>query len=629
MKRLLPFIAFIAMVLAVSTAFGQSQRMVLFEEGTNASCSPCAAANPAFNALLDANTTKCVAIKYQWYYPGFDPMHNQNPDEPNARMDYYGLNGVPHVMGDGNAFDDHPANLTQSFINTEYAVASPFTMTMTHSLSADFDSIFIELIITCTQATTGTLVAQVALEEDHIHFASAPGSNGETDFYDVMRKMLPDVNGTTLATSWAVGDDDTVTFAMPLPNYIYDVNQVCIVAFVQDNATKNVKQAVRSAPITQSGDANLDAGLSAMTNVPVMTCGTSFTPTVTLKNYKSTTLTSATINWQLDNGTILTQPWTGSLALNATANITLPDVTVTGGPHDFRVFVTNPNGGNDFYPVNNTQEKTVFVIDGASAVPYTEGFQTSVPPPDWIANDLSTNGTWKQYSVGGFGNSSKSAMLECYSITSGTYELIMPAMDLSTDTAATMTFSVAYAQYQTYSDALKVYVSTNCGSSWTQLYSKAGSTLATAPASSSYFVPTAAQWRTETIDLTTYAGQASVILKFAGTSNYGNNMFVDDINLTPTSSAGISDNIAGNAVSVYPNPFAGLTHIEVALSQESSVDIQVYNALGALVHAENASSVPAGVHQFLFDGTELPTGVYYINVMLNDQVITKKVSLVK
>ena len=62
----------VALAVAGSAAFGQAQRLVLFEEFTQASCGPCASQNPAFNTLLDANATKAVSIKYQTSWPGFE-----------------------------------------------------------------------------------------------------------------------------------------------------------------------------------------------------------------------------------------------------------------------------------------------------------------------------------------------------------------------------------------------------------------------------------------------------------------------------------------------------------------------------------------------------------------------------
>ena len=62
-------------------SFGQTQRMVLTEEFTNASCGPCAGQNPAYNELLQANSSKIVAIKYQVNFPGVDPMNAQTQSE--------------------------------------------------------------------------------------------------------------------------------------------------------------------------------------------------------------------------------------------------------------------------------------------------------------------------------------------------------------------------------------------------------------------------------------------------------------------------------------------------------------------------------------------------------------------
>ena len=55
----------LSLLLAGSSWFvsAQNQRLVLAEEFTNASCGPCAAQNPAFDALLSANPTKITAVK--------------------------------------------------------------------------------------------------------------------------------------------------------------------------------------------------------------------------------------------------------------------------------------------------------------------------------------------------------------------------------------------------------------------------------------------------------------------------------------------------------------------------------------------------------------------------------------
>ncbi len=239
--------------LTAFTANAQSQRLVLVEEFTQASCGPCAAANPSFNALLNNNAAKCVSIKYQTSWPGVDPMNAQYPAAVSARVNYYSCNSVPFAVMDGTAitgsnYAGAPSNLTTAKINAEHAIPSSFDMQVSHYLTNDLDSIYVTAYVSCTQALTATnyLRMHLVLVEKHIDFTTPPGSNGETDFYMVCRRMFPSQTGTSLPLAWNVGDDTTITMKVPVPSYIYDINQLAVVGFVQDNGTKDVLQAAYS-----------------------------------------------------------------------------------------------------------------------------------------------------------------------------------------------------------------------------------------------------------------------------------------------------------------------------------------------------------------------------------------------
>jgi len=110
-------IAVVSMSLIAGSAFAQSQRFILAEEFTQASCGPCAAQNPAFNAVLEANTTKIIGLKYQVWWPGYDPMYNHNKSEVNTRVAYYAVNGVPNARLDGTNNAGAPSGITQSVID--------------------------------------------------------------------------------------------------------------------------------------------------------------------------------------------------------------------------------------------------------------------------------------------------------------------------------------------------------------------------------------------------------------------------------------------------------------------------------------------------------------------------------
>ena len=254
----------VAIAINTGTILAQSQRLVFVEEFTQASCGPCAAANPAFNTLLSANSSKAVSVKYQVSWPGTDPMNAQNPTEVASRVAYYGVSGVPDARMDGNVVAGAPGDITQTKIDNQYAVASPFSINLKHWFNTANDSIFINCEIEATQNTTFTKgKLHVVMVEKTITFTNAPGTNGEKDFYNVFRKAYPTVAGTDLVTSWTSGQKKTVSFKAKIPAYVYDKSQIAIVAWIQENADKNVKQAafssVASTPLALAPVADFSA----------------------------------------------------------------------------------------------------------------------------------------------------------------------------------------------------------------------------------------------------------------------------------------------------------------------------------------------------------------------------------
>lgn len=535
MKRKLLLLLLLVPMLSIA----QTQRMVMVEHFSNASCGPCAAQNPALNTLLGNNTSKAISLKHQVSWPGVDPMYSQNTADPTARVNYYGVTGVPNSQGDGDIYGGSPSGITQTWIDTRYAVAAPFSLSATHYLSSDYDSIYITVTVTAAQAYTsvGALKLHVAVAEELIQFTSAPGTNGETSFKHVSRKMYPSATGTVLASTWTNGQTQTFTFAEPLPNYIYDLNVVEVITFIQDDGSTNkvVEQAAKSAAQPLA----LDGSITAVGGLPVVQCTNSITPTFTLKNTGATTMTAASIEVKIDAGTPVTVPWTGSLATGATAVVNVPSQTTTSGSHTFTAEVISVNGNNDLNTGNNSSSAPFNIFGSTVTAPITEGFETSTfPPTGWVNyNPGSANGWSRRTAVPGHAGSTAVSRIFWYNIPNGEVdELFLPYTDLTGATTDTvkLSFWVAYRQYSTSTnDKLEVKVSTDCGTTWATAFNKAGSSLSTGAVSTSSWAPTvAADWREEVVDLSAYANQANVMIKFSATSAYGNNGYIDDINLT-------------------------------------------------------------------------------------------------
>lgn len=335
-------------------SFGQSQRFVLFEEFTQASCPPCASQNPAFNALLSANTSKCTSIKYQTSWPGYDPMNLHNPAEVATRVSYYGVNAVPDVLMDGNAYHGSPSGVTQTRINNEYAVPSPFELSINQQLSPGNDSIYVTMLGRATASVSGSLIAHCAVIEKHIHFNTPPGSNGEKDFYNVMKKMLPAASGTALPTSFEPGDYFVLQFAWKLAN-VYSISELSVVGFIQNSQTKVVHQAANTSDTPIEGPFQNDLTVMNPGNLLTSYCEPNIEPTFELQNNGSLPLTSAEIKYQINDEPEATYQWTGNLDFLQKTTITLPSTAYAVQPSNvLKIFGVSANGVNDEYPKNDT-----------------------------------------------------------------------------------------------------------------------------------------------------------------------------------------------------------------------------------------------------------------------------------
>ncbi|NJN78504.1 MAG: hypothetical protein HC803_09435, partial [Saprospiraceae bacterium] len=243
MKKALLLTLFVAMTVGV---FAQSQRKVLLEHFTQASCGPCATYNPLVKQYFDNTTNDVTSIKYQTSWPGTDPMNAHNPTQVATRVSYYGVSGVPNVVVDGNAAQGNPGTLfaggQSSAMDTRAGVTSPFDIIVSHALSANYSSVDVTAVITASNAVTNAnLIAHIVIVEKKIAFASAPGSNGETEFYNVMKRMLPTAAGTPVQAVWANGNTVLLTESWNLAN-VYNMAELGAIVFIQDNVTKEILQ---------------------------------------------------------------------------------------------------------------------------------------------------------------------------------------------------------------------------------------------------------------------------------------------------------------------------------------------------------------------------------------------------
>lgn len=81
--------------------------------------------------------------------------------------------------------------------------------------------------------------------------------------------------------------------------------------------------------------------------------------------------------------------------------------------------------------------------------------------------------------------------------------------------------------------------------------------------------------------------------------------------------------------SVNPNPFNPVTAINFELQTASHVSLRVYEASGRVVEQLVDGWMEAGIHQAIFDGSKLPSGVYLYRLEAESRITTGKMVLTK
>ena len=78
-----------------------------------------------------------------------------------------------------------------------------------------------------------------------------------------------------------------------------------------------------------------------------------------------------------------------------------------------------------------------------------------------------------------------------------------------------------------------------------------------------------------------------------------------------------------------PNPFNPTTMIHFYIPHQGYVKLTVYNMLGQEVARLIDSSLTAGVHNVVFDGSDLASGIYFYRLHSGDFVKTRKMLMMK
>jgi len=245
-----------------------------------------------------------------------------------------------------------------------------------------------------------------------------------------------------------------------------------------------------------------------------------------------------------------TWQWTFPTGSPSTSSLRNPAVLFqSAGQHLAILQITDANGQTD------TDSLYVNLDFYSFLTGIQEDFQQAFLPQGWSVKDHNGNGTWTlSTTAGGYGNSSQATFFNNYDIDSqGSFDdLIMPIETSALSIQPNLYFDVAYARWGGgYSDSLQVVVSTDCFLTEQVLYFKGGENLATSPDFQSFFTPSAAQWRTDSVDLSAFANVGNLQIAFRNIGDWGNCLYLDNINIG--SMAGLSQT-SETQRNIFPNP---------------------------------------------------------------------------
>lgn len=287
----------------------------------------------------------------------------------------------------------------------------------------------------------------------------------------------------------------------------------------------------------------------------------------------------------------------------------------TAGNYTATLVATNPYG--------STTTTLAVDVDGRLATPFIENFNaTTTLPRGWTLVTPTPAYPWSVVSriIGSTGTATRALVVPFADDPNRDERIAVysPALNLTQTGAAapTLRFDVAYRPFAstaggavTDNDSLSVEVADACtGLVLGRPYAKSALTNLPTGTSLPTFIPAAAaDWRQETVNLTPYRGH-SVVIRFIGRNQYGNNLFLDNVQVND---GVLSLTSAANAVGfeAWPNPTPSGTALNLRLPAfTGTVSLRLIDALGRVVWQDAVRQTGAPLERTLRAG--LAPGLY-------------------
>ena len=381
------------------------------------------------------------------------------------------------------------------------------------------------------------------------------------------------------------------------------------------------------SPTLYANDVEVQKAANPANNI--FYCPGTITPQLLIKNIGTQPVNSVRLNVSIDGEAVTTTTINLSLPSLASATISGDPIDIAPGYHSVKMYTSLPNGITDEYPANDTVN-TVFSATGAVTGPLTEGFENSISPPEgWgIANnsDIREYNPVRTTTAAHTGTAAVKFDNHNYQLF-GKYAILSTpstSIPMSADSVKVTFWRAAAQATANVADTLQILYSVDCGQTFTSAYKKGGAALRTTETlTASDFIPSASQWVADTADLTSYvAGKYdNVIVQFRNINGYGNNIYLDDINIKTITLPPV---LKDKGYLLTPNPTTGTLILQHYPSAASLKGVAVFNSLGQMVWKSSYGAIPA-MTTIRIDLSNAAPGIYFVRLSYTNKVLTEKI----
>ncbi|MFY0628557.1 MAG: choice-of-anchor J domain-containing protein [Reichenbachiella sp.] len=334
-------------------------------------------------------------------------------------------------------------------------------------------------------------------------------------------------------------------------NYMDYTDDVCVNIFTQCQSGRmrtvmdfspRRNQLINSPGLQTPLMVENDLGIRQIHNPDFGNCSSNLEPTIEVRNYGTNAITSFEIQLLIDDLPFETLSINSNLDLHETHVVTFGALDLSLSNNVFTFKVLEVNGVTDVNETNNCRWISSFFPKNQT-IPLFEDFESSDSEIQntWSLINMDQPHHWSFEDAPNISIDNKALTLNCYNSSVedqlGANFLLSPVFNLIGVVTVDLYFKYAYSKRPEYNtDALLVLVSTDCGESFLPenvVLERRGQQLNTTSQSKDNFVPEGSgDWRNIELNIGEYANQENVVIAIAGINGGGNNIYIDDIEIS-------------------------------------------------------------------------------------------------